>query len=93
MNLAQARKAKAPAAGNCQGFLSSMTETESRMTDVNSNTLTHTGIYLTKIEKRDNGDIIIVQTNKRGTSDCVILPADLAGSVAALIKAKTKRAA
>ena len=63
------------------------------MTDVNSNTLTHTGIYLTKIEKRDNGDIIIVQTNKRGESDCVILPADLAVSVAALVKAKPKRAA
>jgi hypothetical protein len=36
MNLAQATKAKAPTAGNCQGFLSSMTETESRMTSTNS---------------------------------------------------------
>lgn len=63
------------------------------MTDHDSNKLEYLGEHYTKVEMNEDGSVAIVQSNKRTIPDCVILPADLALSLADMIRSRVKRAA
>lgn len=58
------------------------------MTEKNVNTLTHSGTYRTRIEKQDDGSLVIVQVGRFGETDTVMLPADLALQVAKMVMPK-----
>lgn len=63
------------------------------MIEKNDNTLTHTGTYRTRIEKQDDGSLVVVQVSKHGATDAVMLPAELALQVAKLVMPKKARRA
>jgi hypothetical protein len=51
------------------------------MTGDDFNTINHVGMYFTKVQMRQYGSVVVVQTNKHGASDCVILPKDLVNRI------------
>ena len=51
------------------------------MTDDDFNTINHVGMYFTRVQMRQDGSVVVVQTNKHGASDCVIIPADLVDDI------------
>ena len=86
MNLANAKHAKAGV--EAPAFYPPMTTKESLMSVPNFNTLTHIGTYRTRIEKQDDGSLVIVQVGRYGATDTVILSADLALRVAKFVMPK-----
>lgn len=52
------------------------------MHNSNYTTLNYSGIYQTKIEKQDDGTIIVIQTNKHGHPDVVLLDRQMIADIA-----------
>ena len=57
----------------------------------NYNTLSHAGTYRTRIERQENGALVIVQVSKHGETDCVMLPPDLVTTMVSWLKPSRKR--
>jgi hypothetical protein len=66
---------------------------EIKMTESNFNTLKHSGMYQTRVERQEDGGLTLVQINQRGDCDCVILPADLVTAIMGWLKPSRKRRA
>jgi hypothetical protein len=45
------------------------------------NTINHVGMYSTKVRIRQDGSMVVEQTDKHGASDCVILPKDVVNRI------------
>lgn len=60
------------------------------MTRFNCTTIKHFGMYLTSVQIRADGSIVVVQDNKHGAPDCVTIPTDLADAIIAVRTRKTK---
>jgi hypothetical protein len=78
-------KAKAPTARTVEAIYQPLIERRSTMTREHSITLTQLAEYDVRCERDASGNVLVVQANKRGGSDVVVLSRQSAIGLAAFI--------